>query len=103
MIKQRYNTYMLNKLIRSVAQLCPNLYDPMECSMPGFPVHQQLSEFTQTHVHQVADAIQLSHLLLSLSIPAFNLSQHQSLFKLVSSSHQVAKVLELQFQHQSFQ
>ena len=75
----------------------------MDFSMPGFPVHHQLPELTQIHVHRVGDAIQPSHPLLSLSPPAFNLSQHQGLFKLVSSSHQVAKVLELQLQHQSFQ
>ena len=70
--------------------------------MPGFPLHHQLLEAaqTQTHVHQVGDAIQLSHPLLSLS-PTFNLSQHQSLFQGVGSSHQVVKVLERQ--HQSFQ
>ena len=77
--------------------------DPMKCSTPGLPVHHQLPEFTQTHVHWVGDAIQLSHPLSSPSPPAFNLSQHQGLFKWVSSLHQVAKVLEFQFQHQSFQ
>ena len=73
----------------------------MDYSMPGFPVHHQLLEFTRTHVHWVGDAIQLSYPLLSSS-SAFNLSQHQGLFKWVSSSHQVAKVLEFQLQHQSF-
>ena len=68
---------------------------------PGLPVHHQLPEFTQTHVHWVSDAIQPSHPLSSPSPPAFNLSQHQGLFQWVSSSHQVAKVLEFQFQHQS--
>ena len=87
----------------SVAQSCPPLCDPMDCSTPGLPVHHQLPEFTQTHVHWVSDAIQPSHPLLSPSSPAFNLSQHQGLFKWVSSSHQAAKVLEFQFQHQSFQ
>ena len=86
----------------SVAQLCLTLCDPMACSPPGLPVHHQLPEFTQTHVHQVSDAIQPSHPLSSPS-PAFNLSQHKGLFKWVSSSHQVAKVLEFQLQHQSFQ
>ena len=62
----------------SVAQLCPALCNPMDCSMPGFPVHHQLPELTQTHVHQVGDAIQPSHPLLSPSPPALNLSQHQS-------------------------
>ena len=87
----------------SVAQSCPTLCDPMDCSMPGLPVHHQLPEFTQTHVHWVSDAIQLSHPLSSPSPPAFYLSQHQVLFQWVSSSHQVAKVLEFQLQHQSFQ
>ena len=72
----------------------------MDCSTPGLPVHHQLLEFTQTHVHWVSDAIQSSYPLLSPS-PAFNLSQHQGLFQWVSSSHQVAKVLEFQLQHQS--
>ena len=76
---------------------------PHGCSMPGFPVHQQLPELAQTHIHQVSDAIQPSHLLSSPSPPAFNLSQHQGLFQWVRSSYQVAKVLEFQFQHQSFQ
>ena len=69
----------------SVAQFCLTLCDPMDCSMPGLPVHFQLPEFTQTHVHWVSDAIQPSHPLSSPSPPAFNLSQHQSLFKWVSS------------------
>ena len=75
----------------------------MDCSTPGFPVHHQPPELAQTHVHRFGDAIQPSHPLSSPSPPAFNLSQHQGLFKWVSSSHQVAKVLELQLQHQSFQ
>ena len=78
----------------SVAQLCPTLWHPMNCSMPGLPVHHQLLELAQTHVHWVGDAIQQSHPLSFPSPPAFNLSQHQGLFKWVSSSHQVAKVLE---------
>ena len=78
------------------------LCNPMDCSVPGLPLHHQLPEFAHTHVHRVSDAIQQSHPLSSPS-PAFNLSQHQGLFKWVSSSHQVAKVLELQLQHQSFQ
>ena len=89
--------------VSSVAQLCPTLCDPMNCSTPGLPVHHQLPESTQTHVHCVGDPIQPSHPLLSPSPPAFNLSQHQGLFKWVSSVHQVAKVLEFQLQHQSFQ
>ena len=87
----------------SVTQLCLTLCDPIDCSMPGLPVHHQLLEFTQTHVLWVDDAIQPSHPLLSPSPPAFNLSQDQGLFKGVSSSHKVAKVLEFQLQHQSFQ
>ena len=80
------------------------LCNRMDCSTPGFPVHHQLLEFTQTHVHWVGDAIQPSHPLSSPCLPsALNLSQHQSLFKWVSSSHQMAKVLEFQLQHQSFQ
>ena len=86
----------------SVAQSCPTLGDPMDCSMPSFPVHHQLPELAQTHIHWVNDAIKLYHPLSAPSPPAFNLSQHQGLFKWVSSSHQVAKVLEFQLQHQSF-
>ena len=87
--------------VSSVAQSCLTLCDPMDRSMPGFPVHHQLLELAQTHAHLVGDAIQPSHPLSSPSPPAFNLSQHQDLFQSVSSLHQVAKVLELQ--HQSFQ
>ena len=87
----------------SVTQSCPTLCDPMDCSMPGLPVHYQLPEFTQTHVHWVGDAIQPSHPLSSPFPPAFNLSQLQGLFQWVSSSHQVAEVLEFQLQHQFFQ
>ena len=87
----------------SVAQSCPTLCDPMNRSMPGFPVHHQLPEFTQTHVHGVGDAIQPSHPLSSPSAPAPNPSQHQSLFQWVNSSHEVAKVLEFQLKHHSFQ
>ena len=86
----------------SVAQSCLTLWEPMDCSTPGLPVHHQLPEFTQTHVHWVSDAIQPSHPLSSPSPPTRNLSQHQGLFKWVSSLHQVAKVLEFQLQHQSF-
>ena len=70
---------------------------------PDLPVHHQLPEFTQTHVHRVGDAIQPSHPLLSPSSPSFILSQHRGLFQWVSSSHQVAKVLEFQLQNQSYQ
>ena len=102
---------MTDKVIRktysvhfcSVTQSCPTLCNPIDSSTPGFPVHHQLLELTQTHVHWVSDAIQPSHPLPSPSPPTFNLSQHQGLFKQVSSLHQVAKVLEFQLQHQSFQ
>ena len=87
----------------SVTQSCRTLCDPMDCSTPGLPVHYQLPEFTQTHVHWVGDAIQPAHPLSSPSPPALNLSQHQALFKWVSSSHQMAKAPEFQLQHQSFQ
>ena len=79
------------------------LWNPMNCSTPGLPVHHQLPEFTQTHVHPVGDTIQPSHPLSSPSPPAPNPSQHQSLFQWVSSLHEVAKVLEFQPQHHSFQ
>ena len=78
------------------------LCNPMDCSTPGFPVHHQFPEFTQTHVHWVSDAFQPCH-PLSPSPSTFNLSQHQGLFQWVSSSHQVAKVLEFRLQHQSLQ
>ena len=86
-----------------VTQSCPTLCSPMDFSSPGLPDHHQLPEFTQTHVHRVGDAVQPPHPLSSPSPPAFDLSQHQGLFKGATSSHQVAKVLEFQFQHQSFQ
>ena len=98
-----HGSFPLELQFSSVAQSCPTLCDPMDCSTPGLPVHHQIPEFTQTHVHRVSDAIQPSHPLLSPSPPAFNLSQHQGLFKWVSSSHQVVKVLEFQLQHQSLQ
>ena len=87
----------------SVSQSCPTLCDPMNRSTPGLPVHHQLPESTQTHVHWVDDVIQPSYPLSSPSPPALNLSQHQGLFKWVSCSHQVAKVLEFQLQHHYFQ
>ena len=87
----------------SVAKLCPTPCEPMECSTPGFPVFRHLQEFAQTYVHWISDAIQPSRPLSSPSPPAFNLSQHQGLFKWVSSLHEVAKGLEFQLQHQSFQ
>ena len=87
----------------SVARSCPTFCNPMNRSMPDLPLHHQLPEFTQTHVHQVGDAIQPSHPLSSPSPPAPNPSQHQGLFQWVNSSHKVAKVLEFQLQRQSFQ
>jgi len=87
----------------SVDQPCPTLCNPIDCSMPGLPVYHQLPELTQTHVHWVSDAIQPSRPLSSPSLPALSLSQHQGLFRWVSSSHQVAKGLEFQLQHQYFQ
>ena len=77
----------------SVTQSCPTFCDPMNRSMPGLPVHHHLPDFTQTHIHRIGDAIQPSHPLSSLSPPAPNPSQHQSLFQWVNSSHEVAKVL----------
>ena len=99
-------TQQLQKLefqFSSVAQLCPTLCDPMNRSMPGLPVHHQLPEVTQTHIHRVGDAIQPSRPPSSPSLPALNLSQHQGVFQWVSSLRQVAKVLEFQLQHWSFQ
>ena len=99
-------TFQLNSYwvqFSSVTQSCLMLCNPMDCGTPGLPVHHQLLEFTQTHVHWVSDALHPSHLLSSPSPLALNLSQHQGLFQLVSSSHQVAKVLGFQLQHQSFQ
>ena len=89
--------------ISPVAQSCPTVCNPMNHSTPGLPVHHQLPEFTQTHAHRVGDAIQPSHPLLSPSPPAPNTSQHQGLFQWVNSLREVAKVLALQLQHQSFQ
>ena len=89
--------------IRSVVQSCPILCDPMNHSTPGLPVHHQLPEFTQTHIHRISDAIQPSHPLSSPSPSAPNPSQHQNLFQWVNSSHEVAKVLEFQPWHHSFQ
>ena len=87
----------------SVAQKCPALCNLMNCSTPSLPVHHQLPEFTQTHIHRARDSIQPSHPLSSPSLPARNLSLNQGFFKWVSSSHQVAKILDFQLQHQSFQ
>ena len=99
----RVEIYFSSVQFSSVAQSCPILCDPMDCSMPGLPVHHQVPDFTQTHVHRFSDAIQPSHPLSPASPPTFNLSQHQGLFQWVNYSHQVAKVLEFQLQHQSFQ
>ena len=87
----------------SVAQSCPTFCDPKDCSTPGFPVLHYLSGFAQTHVHWVGNAIQPSYPLSSPSPPTPNPSQHQGLFQWVNSSHEMAKVLEFQLQHQSFQ
>ena len=98
---QNHNEIYFIATCCSVAKSCPTLHDPMNCSSPVFPVLHYLLEFAQTHVHWVNDAIQPSHPLLSPSASTFNLSQHQGLFKWVSSLHQVAKLLEFQLQHQS--
>ena len=118
--------FFLGKVFLSINQLMNNVYpaadtmshlssvqfsrsviltlcNPMNHSTPGLLVHHQLPEFTQTHVHQVGDTIQPPHPLSSPSLPAPNPSQHQGLFQWVNSSHKVAKVLEFQLQHQSFQ
>ena len=87
----------------SVTKSCPTLWDPVDHSTPGSPVLHCLLEFAQTRVHWVGDAIQPAHPLSSPSPPALNLSQHQGLFQWVNSSHEVAKVLDFQLQHQSFQ
>ena len=102
MLKLPHNCTHLSQF-SSIAQSCLTLCDPMDWSTPGLPVHHQLPGFTQTHVHWVSDSIQPYHPLFSPSPPALNLSEHQGLFKWVSTLHQVAKVLELQLQHQSFQ
>jgi len=102
-IKYRNSMDLIEPQFSSVTQLCPTLCDPMNCGRSGLPVYNQLPEFTQIHIHRVGDAIQPSHPLSSPSPPAFNLSQHQGLFKWISSSYQVAKVLEVQLQDQSFQ
>ena len=99
----RVLTHLGRLQFSSIVQLCLTLCDPMNRSTPGLPVHHQLPEFTQTHVHRVGDAIQPSHPLSSPSPPTPNPSQHQGLFQWVSSSHEVAKGLEYQLQHQSFQ
>ena len=90
-------------LVSSVTQPCATLCDPMNHSTPGVPVHHQLPEFIQTHVHRVDDVIQPSHPLSSPTPPTTNPSQHQGLFQWVNSLHEVNKVLQFQLQHQSFQ
>ena len=95
------STFLIISSVQSLS--CLTLCNPMNCSMPGLPVHHQHLEFTQTHVHRVGDAIQPSHPLSSPSPPAPNPSQHQSLFQGVNSLHEAAKVLEFQLQHHSFQ
>ena len=92
-----------NCVVVAVVHSCPTLCNPIDCSTPGFPALHHLPELVQTHAHWVSDVIQPSHPLSSPSPPALNLSQHQGLFKWIGSSHQVAKVLEFQLQHQSFQ
>jgi len=87
----------------SVTQSCPTPCHPMHCSTSGLPVHHQLPELTQTHVHWVCDVIQPSRPQYSTFPPIFNLSKHHGLFKWVRSSHHVAKVLEFQLQPMSFQ
>ena len=99
-ISLHHRKYFIIQFSHSVVS---TLCDPMNCSTPGLPVHHQLPKFTQIHVHWVSDAIQPSHPLSCPFPPTFKLSQHQGLFKLVSSSHQMAKVLEFQLQHKPFQ
>ena len=99
-LQGRDNTTDMRSLVQfsSVAQSCLTLCDPMNCSTPGLPVHHQIPEFTQSHVHRVGDAIQPSHPLLAPSLPALNLPQHQGLFWWVGFLHRVDRVLELQHQ-----
>ena len=97
-----HNKCHIHVQFSSVSQSCLTLCNPMDCSTPDLPVHHQFPEFTQTHVHWVSDAIQSSHPLSSPSTPIFNVSHHQGFCRWVSSSHQVAKVLEFQLQHQYF-
>ena len=103
LFQQYQGTHSLTDCCFSVAKLYSTLWDPMDCSTPGFPVLHYLLEFVQTLVHWVSDAIQPSHPLSPSSPLALNLSQHQSLFQWVGSSYQVAKVLKFQLHHQSFQ
>ena len=102
---QQTSLYNIFEIVQfsSVTQSCSTLCDPMNRNMPGLPVHHQLLESTRTHVHRVRDAIQPSHPLSSPFPPAPNPYQHQSLFQWVNSSHEVAKALEFQLYHRSFQ
>ena len=102
-VKPQHESAISSVQFISVAQSCPTLCDPMSRSMLGLLVHQQLPEFTQTHVYRVGDAIQSSHPLSSPFLPAPNPLQHQSLFQWVNFLHEVAKTLEFQLQHHSFQ
>ena len=102
-IFERHPILTFHCSVSSVTQLCPTLCDPMNYSTPGLPVHHQLLEFTQTHVHRVSGVIQPSYPLSSPLPPAPNPSQRQSLLEWVNSSHEVAKVLEFQLYHHSFQ
>ena len=95
--KSSHKLFIMDVQFSSVTQLCPTLCDPMDCSTPGFPVHCKLPELAQTHVYWVSDAIQPSHPLSSPSPPAFYLSQHQGIFKWVSSSHQWPKYWSFSF------
>ena len=97
------NAVGLTLLLLSVTKSSPTFWDPVDCSTWGFPVLHHLPEFAQTHVRWVSDIIQSSHPLLPPSPPVLNLSQHEGLLQWVLSLHQVAKVWELQIQHQSFQ
>ena len=103
LISARHKSWCFKHYCCLVTRLCPTLCDPTDCSTPGFPVLHHLLEFAEIHVHWIGDAIQPSHPLSPPSPPTFNLSQHQGLFQWVCSSHQMAKVLEFQLQHQSFQ
>ena len=98
---QQFSCFMICCL--SIAHLCLTLYDPLDCSIPGLPVLHYLLEFAQTHVYWIHDTILPSHPLSLSSPPAHNLSQNQGILQWVSCLHQVAKVLELQFQYQSSQ
>ena len=102
-MRNRISLLRVTLQFSSVVQTCLTLCEPKDYSTPGFPVHHQHLKLAQIHVHQVSDAIQPSHPLSSPAPPAFNLSQHHSLFQGVSSSYQVAKLLEFKLQHQSFQ